>query len=96
MALTKEHIAKAIRQINGFKRNQAAEIVETIFETIKATLANGEDVKIKKFGQFRLYKIKARQGRNPYTGGELSLLPKTIVKYKCSPALVEKVNNQAQ
>ena len=50
MALTKEHIAKSIRQINGFKKNQAAEIVETIFETIKATLANGEDVKNKKFG----------------------------------------------
>lgn len=94
MALTKEDISKSIREINGFKKKQSEEIVESVLETIKAILAGGEDIKIKKFGQFRLYKAKARQGRNPYTGGKLSLLPKTIVKFKCSPNFAEKVTNQ--
>lgn len=70
MVLTKKQIAKSFQHNNGLTKRKSTEVVETVLETIKNTLAGGEDIKIKEFGQFRLYKIKARQGRNPYTGGE--------------------------
>ena len=96
MVLTKDQIAKSFQHNNGLTKRQSTKIVEIVLETIKAALAGGEDVNIRGFGKFRVFEIKTRQGRNPYTGGKLSLLPKTIVKYKCSPKLSEKVNIQAQ
>jgi integration host factor subunit alpha len=47
MTLTKIHIVEAIAQRNGSTKIASAEMVETILETIKKTLASGEDVLVK-------------------------------------------------
>ncbi len=52
MALTKKAITRSIQQGTGVSFTQAYELVETTLETIKATLANGEDVKIQELGNF--------------------------------------------
>ena len=44
MALTKAQIAEAIQDESGFTRKRSSELVETLLEIIKNTLAVGEDV----------------------------------------------------
>jgi integration host factor subunit alpha len=44
MTLTKSHLIEAIAETNGFSKKKSSETVETILETIKSTLASGEDV----------------------------------------------------
>ena len=44
MALTKAQIVESVHNQTGFPRNRSLEIVETLIEIIKSTLASGEDV----------------------------------------------------
>ncbi len=92
MALTKSDIIEAIRKENGFTKTQSTQVVETVLELIKSTLASGEDVLITKFGKFRVLDKKERRGRNPGTGTDLMLPARRIVAFRCSGNLRKKIN----
>ncbi len=92
MALTKNDIVSRVYEL-GFTKKQAAELVETLLEIIKSTLASGEDVLISGFGKFCVRQKRQRRGRNPATGEDLILPPRKVVTFKCSGKLREKINN---
>ncbi|MDH3881772.1 MAG: HU family DNA-binding protein, partial [Desulfobacteraceae bacterium] len=46
MTLTKAQIIDSIQNQTGFPKTTSSEIVETLLEIIKGTLASGEDVLI--------------------------------------------------
>lgn len=92
MTLTKADIVKAIEEGNGFTRKKSVETVETLIEIIKSTLASGEDALVSGFGKFYVKKRKERRGRNPAKGGDLMLSPRTVVTFKCSGKLRDKIN----
>jgi len=92
MTLTKADIVKAIEEGNGFTKKKAIETVETLLEIIKGTLESGEDVLVSGFGRLCVRKKKERKGRNPAKGGELMLRPRTVVTFKCSGSLRDKIN----
>ena len=94
MTLTKADIVKSIESQTGFTENQLFEIVETLLEIIKNSLASGEDVLLTGFGKFSVREKNARRGRNPATGEDLMLGSKRIVTFKCSPVLRDKVNGE--
>ena len=73
-------------------RARAAEIVDALFELIKAALAKGEDVRISGFGKFQVKFKWARKGRNPKTGEMIILDSRRIVTFHCSKKLKEKIN----
>ncbi|MBI9086175.1 MAG: integration host factor subunit alpha [Desulfobacterales bacterium] len=92
MALTKAQIAEAIQDESGFTRKRSSELVETLLEIIKQTLANGQDVMISGFGKFCVNEKRERKGRNPATGDAMMLAPRRVVTFKCSGKLRDKVN----
>ncbi len=55
MALTKIQIVESVRNQTGFPKNRSLQIVETLLEIIKKTLASGEDVMISRFGKIWLF-----------------------------------------
>ncbi len=63
MTLTKDKIIEKVRHRNGFSRAKSAETVEALLETIKKTLASGEDVLISGFGKFCVKEKKERKGK---------------------------------
>ncbi len=77
-------------------RTRTTEIVNTLFEQIKKTLAKGEDVRISGFGKFQVKFKWARKGRNPKTGDNIILRSRRTVNFRCSPRLREKINWQDQ
>lgn len=91
MAFTKESIIATIAKTNCTK-NRAQELVETLLETIKRTLENGEDVMISGFGKFCIQEKRERRGRNPATGTAMMLDSRRIVTFKCSGALKNRLN----
>ena len=93
MTLTKANIIKAVAEHNGYTIKQSAEVVETLLEIIKSNLESGEDVMISGFGKFCVKKKTERKGRNPATGGDLSLAPRRVVTFKCSGKLRDKINS---
>ena len=59
---------KWARVERGFPKNKSAQLVESLVETMKKTLANGENVLISGFGKFVVKKKRERRGTNPKTG----------------------------
>jgi len=92
MALTKIEIVESVQNQTGFSKNRSSEIVETLLEIIKSTLAFGDDVMISGFGKFSIKQKKERRGRNPATGEDMMLAPRKIVTFKCSGKLRDRIN----
>jgi integration host factor subunit alpha len=75
-------------------KTQSAQIIDTLFELIKQSLQNGEDVLISEFGRFSVKEKQARTGRNPQTGKSMTLSQRKVVTFKCSRVLRKKINGQ--
>ena len=67
-------------------------MVEQLLETIKSTLASGEDVLVSGFGKFSVNEKKERKGRNPETGEEMMIRSRRVVTFKCSGKLRRRIN----
>jgi integration host factor subunit alpha len=72
--------------------SRAKNIINSLFETIKQTLAKGENITISGFGKFQVKFKWARKGRNPQTGEMIILKSRKTIKFKASPKLKEKLN----
>ena len=90
MALTKADIIESIHQQLGFPKKQSNEVVEQLIETIKSTLASGDDVLVSGFGKFCVNDKKERRGRNPATGDSMMLRPRRVVTFKCCGEIAEE------
>ena len=69
-----------------------ADIVETVFDTIKTTLERGEKIKIPGFGNFVVRDKNSRTGRNPQTGQEITITARRVLTFKPSQVLKNSLN----
>ena len=92
MTLTKAQMVESVQNQTGLPRNRSSEIVETLLEIIKSTLASGEEVLVSGFGKLSVNEKKARRGRNPNTGEDMMLEARKVVTFKCSGKLRDRVN----
>ncbi|MFC1811805.1 integration host factor subunit alpha [Thermodesulfobacteriota bacterium] len=93
MALTKSDLGEKVHEV-GFTKKQSVEIIESLLEIIKSTLAKNDDLLISGFGKFCVKEKKARRGRNPATGADLTLRSRKVVTFKCSGKLRDKINGR--
>jgi integration host factor subunit alpha len=91
--MTKAEIVEHIYERVGFSKKEAAEVVESIFEVIKARLERGEKVKISGFGNFVISEKRPRKGRNPQTGGEIVISGRRVMTFKPSQVLKKVMND---
>jgi len=91
--MTKADIVECIYERVGFSKKESADLVETVFDIIKETLADGEKVKISGFGNFVVRKKNARKGRNPQTGEEIRLAARRVLTFKPSLVLKNVLND---
>lgn len=92
--MTKADLADKLYEKVGLPKKEATTIVETLFDSMKNILSEGESIKITGFGTFLVRKKGSRKGRNPKTGDELEIEQRKVVTFKPSlqfKALVEKV-----
>ena len=92
MTLTKDHLISSVGNRLGISRFESSRIVESVLETIKSSLSNGEDVLISGFGKFSVKKKAPRRGRNPATGEDLTLDQRRVITFRCSSVMRERVN----
>ena len=91
--MTKADIIEAVyEKVGGFSKKEAAEIVESVFNQIKETLERGEKIKISGFGNFIVREKKARIGRNPQTGEEITISARRVLTFKPSQVLKNILN----
>ena len=94
MPCTKAHIVNSIHSQLNLPKNRSIQVIESLLEIIKRTLANGEDVLISGFGKFCVNEKKERRGRNPQTGKDMTLRSRRVVTFKCSGVLRDRINGE--
>jgi integration host factor subunit alpha len=90
--ITRKDLAKAIHEKMGFSQRSAGDLVDMVFASLKQTLLSEELVKLVQFGTFTVKQKSPRMGRNPRTGDSMEIAPRSMVSFKPSKILREKLN----
>jgi integration host factor subunit alpha len=94
--MTKADIVdKVCEQVGGFSKKEAADLVDQVFDTMKAVLESGEKIKISGFGNFVVREKKPRPGRNPQTGQEITIDARRVLTFKPSNVLKDALNGES-
>jgi integration host factor subunit beta len=86
-----ELVEKVANQINLTKK-QTEIIVNTVFQSITDSLADGDKVEIRGFGSFRTRERNARTARNPKSGEKVEVPAKKVPFFKAGKELKELVD----
>jgi integration host factor subunit alpha len=92
MALTKDKIISRLQSQLGLDKQKSQQAVYRLFEIMKDTLANGEDLLISGYGKFSVRQKNARRGRNPQTKEALMLEARKVLVFKASGVLRGRMN----
>ena len=93
--VTRANLAEAIYAEVGLSRNESADLLENVLERISAVLEAGDSVKISSFGTFLVRQKGQRIGRNPKTGVEVPIQPRTVLTFRPSQLLREAINEKS-
>ena len=106
MPLTQTQLADAVAEVSGTSRAEAKRAIEALEEVVLEQIAEGEKVKIGNIVQLEVRlrpATKARPGRNPATGEEITISAKPasvavkarpLTKAKAAAPTVAKVKRK--
>jgi integration host factor subunit alpha len=94
MPLTKASLVQALFEREILSKAEAVRAVDTVFQLLKQTLEDGEDVLISGFGKWTVREKKERRGRNPQTGNDLTIDARRVVTFRASGVLRRLINHQ--
>ena len=90
-----ELVEKVSAQINLTKK-QTEVVVNTVFQSITESLAEGKKVELRGFGSFRVRNRNARVGRNPKSGDRVDVPAKRVPFFKAGKELRELVDKELE
>jgi len=73
-------------------KKEAQAAVDCVFSTITKALKKKDTVALAGFGTFKVAQRKARKGRNPQTGEEITIKAKKVPKFVAGKALKDAVS----
>jgi len=76
------HHQRGRKQDRHHPKTKAEMAVETVFESMKKALEQGDRIELRGFGVFNVKPRKTGIGRNPRTGAEVSIPPGKAVRFK--------------
>ncbi len=90
--LTKADLVDAVYSRHGaLTKDEAAEIVDAIFGTVKDNLGRGRPVRIKNFGVFEVAERAGRMGVNPASGKKIFIPPHKGLAFRPAARLKKQV-----
>jgi DNA-binding protein HU-beta len=95
--VTKQDFAEKLAKKTDLSKAKAMEVIDAIFSTkaregiIAVELDAGRDFTITGFGTFKTRKTKARKGRNPQTGKEITIAARRSVSFRAGKGLKERI-----
>ncbi|MDR2869292.1 MAG: integration host factor subunit alpha [Deferribacteraceae bacterium] len=90
--MTKASIVDFLHKKYGLTKKDIIFIVDQVFAEIRERIINGENVRLSSFGNFDVKMRGRRVGRNPKTGEQKVIAPRTIVKFRPSQLFKDEVN----
>jgi DNA-binding protein HU-beta len=90
--MTKNELIAAVADKAQMTKTAAASAVDATFDAITAALKKGGEVKIMGFGNFRVVKRAAREGRDPRTGAPVKIKAAKRPRFSAGKGLKDAVN----
>lgn len=91
--MNKVELAAVIAEKINLTKAQGEAIIETLTETITATIKGGGEVTISGFGSFSAKQRKARTGVNPQTKEKIQIPAVTVPKFKAGKTLKDALRS---
>jgi integration host factor subunit alpha len=91
-SVTRADLCEAVHRELGLARSESSDLVEQVLNQICTTLVGGTNVKVSSFGSFVLRNKGLRIGRNPKTGEEVPIEPRTVLTFRPSQLLRAQIN----
>lgn len=89
--MTKSELVAKTAEKAGITKASAERAVNAAIEAVVEALVKGERVAIPGLGVFNIRTRKARKGRNPRTGKEITIPARKVVSFTAAKSLKEKV-----
>lgn len=71
--MRKQDLVKAVAEATGQSDAVSTKAVNAVFESISASLSDGDEVAVSGFGSFKVVERSSREGRNPQTGESITI-----------------------
>ena len=91
--MTKAEVVRSVSQKTGMGREEIANIVEAVMDTIKDSLAQGEEVYFRGFGSFIIKQRAAKPARNIAKNTTVVVPAHKAPSFKPSKEFVAKLQN---
>ena len=92
--MNKEELVQEVAKKAKVTQKEAAEVLNSLVETIQKTVAKNQKVTLVGFGTFEARKRAKRTGRNPQTGKEITIPAKTVPAFSAGKKFKELVNKK--
>lgn len=93
--MTKSELIEMVAgKVSNFSRKDIEVIVDTVFESMSASLQKGDKVEIRGFGSFKVKARDGRQGRNPKSGENIFISSKKVPFFKAGKEIRERINKE--
>ena len=90
--MNKLELISTLKQKTGLTKAEAADVVQTLFDSLTKALVQGERVEIRGLCSFFIKEYESYTGRNPKTGDKVTIPPKKLPFFKCGKELKERVD----
>ena len=90
--ITRQYLSDLVYKELGISKVEASNFIDDIFEFITLQLKKKNKVKIANFGSFNIRHKNERIGRNPKTKEQKVISSRTVVTFKPSKILKNKIN----
>jgi integration host factor subunit beta len=90
--MNRSDLIDALKDKVALSRKDAGKVVDTFFDALKETLANGDRIEIRGFGSFSVKHYKPYIGRNPKTGAQIHVTSKKLPFFKVGKELKDTVD----
>jgi len=91
-ATTRQSLADLVYKEFGISKSDSLNFIDDIFGLISLELEKKNKVKIANFGAFNIREKKQRIGRNPKTKEDKVISSRTVITFKPSKILKNKIN----
>jgi len=90
--MIKADLIDAVAKGGEITKTQAEKSLSALADAIGAALAKGERVRLQGVGTFSCVQRKAKPGRNPRTGKEITIPSRRAVKFSPAGVVREQLN----
>lgn len=92
--MNKSELVEALSKKMNIPVKDVQIVTDTIFDAMSETLAKGQRIEIRGFGNFKVKEYDSYTGRNPTTGEKIKVKPKKMPVFKAGKNMFERLNGR--